>query len=242
MSSPPQAPPVEIEFTIDEPKVKANRVSHGDAHKPDIRMANATDNQKSLKRPRLSLDEPDIGNITKSYAEPEKVLLVGEDGRYVVHAHKIKEFAKLGEMLENAAEEAGLKVVKLPGKGHIITEVLEVLYTPIYTAKLLAIQPLTAALCFATEYEHPSLRAYVIKTLEVRQQEVPPVDRIMLARLYDVPKWIPKAIDDLSERELPITLEEANELGKESFAIISKRREKANYNKGMEAGRAAKKR
>ncbi|KAG8688029.1 hypothetical protein FRC08_011654 [Ceratobasidium sp. 394] len=228
--------------TNNECRVKTNGASQEDTDKADIRMANATDSQRSLKRPRLSSNEVDIGDITKSYVEQEKVLLVGEDGKFVVHAHKVKEFAKFDEMLENAAEEAGLKVIKLSEKGEHITEVLEVLYAPAYTAELLDTRALLTALAFAAEYQHPSLRAYAIKVLEGRQEEISPLTRIKFAQGYDISEWVPKAIDDLSERESPITLEEANELGPETFATVSKRREKASYNKGLQAGRVAKKR
>ncbi|KAG8683326.1 hypothetical protein FRC08_014342 [Ceratobasidium sp. 394] len=100
--------------------------------------------QRSLKRP--SLDEANIENITKSYVEQEEVLLVicnyvrgahvrthyhlqGEDGKFVVHAQNMRKFAKLGEMLENAEEEGGLKLIELLEEEQV-AKVLEIVYAP----------------------------------------------------------------------------------------------------------------
>ncbi|KAG9093561.1 hypothetical protein FRC07_011443 [Ceratobasidium sp. 392] len=158
-------------------------------------FANST-GQASPERSRTNRGEADP-ETPQSYLEPAGVQIIVEDTKFLVHAHKIKKFAKLNQMLEKAKKEESLP-----------------------------------------QYEHPDLRGFAIQALEARQAELCPMRRITLSRTYDLPNWLPKAIEDLSEREQGITLEEANNLGAELFVDVSERREKAKYSKGWQNGRA----
>ncbi|KAG9125969.1 hypothetical protein FRC07_005377, partial [Ceratobasidium sp. 392] len=193
--------------------------------------------QGSSKKPRISQDEAGTGpNALKPYLELEKVQLIVEDEKFLVHAYKIKEFAKLNEMLENAKTEEDLRVIELPEIVASVAPLIEVLYTPVYDMKIFDVDTLVTVLIFGTKYEHSKLREYAIERLKLRQKEIPPMRRIGLSRAYDLPDWMPHVIEELAEREQTITLEEANELGAEVFTDVLKRREKAKFSKGKQAG------
>ncbi|KAG8762210.1 hypothetical protein FRC12_009145 [Ceratobasidium sp. 428] len=225
-----------------KPRVNASAApkgaSQGDAKQATNAANDATTARLGTKRPRtdsMNAEVPDAGmNISKSYIEQEKTQLIVEDKKFLVHTYKIKEFAKLKTMLEEAAEETDLRVLKLNLElAASIERLLELLYAPIYTEETFAIDTLVTALVFATRYEHPRLRQYAIRIMESRQDEIPPMKRIQLSRVHNLPKWQPGAIDDLAKREQILTLKEANELGAELFADVCSRRELAKYNKGM---------
>ncbi|KAG8681487.1 hypothetical protein FRC09_017453 [Ceratobasidium sp. 395] len=217
--------------------------SQGDGNQAKNDTNEATDAQRGTKRPRtdsMNAEAPDTGaNVPKSYVEQEKVQLIVEDKKFLVHAHKIKEFAKFKIMLEEAPEEADLRVLELPEVAASVERLLELLYAPTETFH---IDTLVTTLIFATKYEHPNLRQYAIRIIESRQSEIPPMKRIQLSRAYDLTKWQPAALDELAAREQLITLEEANELGTELFRNLSTRREKERYSRGLADARTGKRR
>ncbi|KAG9098178.1 hypothetical protein FRC07_010683 [Ceratobasidium sp. 392] len=190
------------------------------------------------KRPWIS--QPHEGDMDpkapKLYLELEKVRITVKDEKFLVHAYKIKEFAKISKMLEDARVEEDLRVIELPEIAASVAPLIEVPYTPYVPAI-----PASLDIINIDYPQHPNLREYAIQTLGARQQEIPPMRRIRLSRAYNLPSWLPKAVEELSEREQTITLEEANELGAEVFANVSREHESAKYSKGLKAGRAGKK-
>ncbi|KAG8700946.1 hypothetical protein FRC08_004367 [Ceratobasidium sp. 394] len=82
---------------------------------------------------------------------------------------------------------------------------------------------LISTLRIATKFDHPQLRAFCIRNLELRK--LPEMDYLPLAREFDIPDWEKKAIDYLSTRKEPITVEEAQLLGTELFVSTAARRE-----------------
>ncbi|KAG8762211.1 hypothetical protein FRC12_009146 [Ceratobasidium sp. 428] len=233
-----------------EPQVNTSATpegaSQGVANQAKNDANDATNAQRGVKRPRtdsMNAEAPDTGaNVPKSYVEQEKVQLIVEDKKFLVHAHKIKEFAKFKIMLEEAPEEADLRVLELPEVAASVERLLELLYAPIYSTETFHIDTLVTTLIFATKYEHPNLRQYAIRIIESRQSEIPPMKRIQLSRAYDLTKWQPAALDELAAREQLITLEEANELGAELFRNLSTRREKERYSRGLADARTGKRR
>ncbi|KAG8684074.1 hypothetical protein FRC09_015638 [Ceratobasidium sp. 395] len=217
--------------------------SQGDGNRAKNDTNDATDAQRGTKRPRtdsMNAEVPDTGaNVPKSYVEQEKVQLIVEDKKFLVHAYKIKEFAKLKTMLEEAPEEADLRVLELPEVAASVEQLLELLYAPTETFH---IDTLVTTLVLASKYQHPNLRKYAIEKIESRKGEIPPMKRIQLSRAYNLAQWQPAALDELAKREQQITLEEANELGAELFKNLSSRREMENYSRGLGDARTGRRR
>ncbi|KAG9079568.1 hypothetical protein FS749_008413 [Ceratobasidium sp. UAMH 11750] len=84
-------------------------------------------------------------------------------------------------------------------------------------------QVLISALRIATKFNHPQLRAFCIRNLELRK--LPEMDYLPLARELGIPDWEKKAIDYLSARRESITVKEAQLLGTELFVSTAARRE-----------------
>ncbi|KAG9074275.1 hypothetical protein FRC06_010803 [Ceratobasidium sp. 370] len=84
-------------------------------------------------------------------------------------------------------------------------------------------QTLTSALCIATAYDHPGLRAFSIQHLEAAALGA--VERIRLAREFGIGSWEDPAFAELYKRDEAITLEEAAVLGLETFVQVARARE-----------------
>ncbi|KAG8727932.1 hypothetical protein FRC12_022138 [Ceratobasidium sp. 428] len=65
--------------------------------------------------------------------------------------------------------------------------------------------------------------------LEPREREISPARRIELSQTYGIPGWVRGAVDELGWRREPITPEEANMLGPDMSATVSRLRERT-YN------------
>ncbi|KAG8692500.1 hypothetical protein FRC08_009736, partial [Ceratobasidium sp. 394] len=195
--------------------------------------ADSTNNQRGTQELTVIVDETSETTGAKSFVDRGEVLLLLEDQRLIVHAYKIKEFGRINDLLADKPSITGqLQAIKLPEKAADFAKVLELLYTPVYNATTPNVEILVSALNMASKYRHPSLRVYTINALGPRCGELPPIERIEVARVCNVPEWVSGAIDELCEREDPITLEEANRLGVETFGDISRRRERKIYNQG----------
>ncbi|KAG8739641.1 hypothetical protein FRC10_005377 [Ceratobasidium sp. 414] len=205
----------------------------------------STNNQRDTQELTAIADETNETTGARSFVDKGEVVLVLEGQRFIVHAYKIKEFGRINDMLVDEPSRVGKRqAIGLPEKAADIVKVLELLYTPYHLAMPLtliismyntttpSVDTLVSALSMATKYGHPSLRAYAIDALSPRCSELPPIDRIEVARACNVPEWATGAIDELCEREEPITLEEANRLGVETFGDVSRRREQKSYNQG----------
>lgn len=69
----------------------------------------------------------------------------------------------------------------------------------------------------ATLWEFETIRKHAIRILRAEQ----PVDRIVLAKTYDIKGWIEDALYALAHREEPLNLDEFNNLGLEfSICIV----------------------
>ncbi|KAF8593195.1 hypothetical protein BDV93DRAFT_399195, partial [Ceratobasidium sp. AG-I] len=65
----------------------------------------------------------------------------------------------------------------------------------------------------ATKYDYPALRTFAITNLE--NTALSPVERIRLAREFDIPSWEEPAYLELCERDEALTMLEAGVLGLE---------------------------
>ncbi|KAG8761777.1 hypothetical protein FRC12_009337, partial [Ceratobasidium sp. 428] len=129
-------------------------------------------------------------------------------------------------MLESTPSEVGgMQVIWISETAEEVEKTLDILYTPFYSTETVSVEALVCALNLATKYNHPALRAYTIRAIGLRQHELPAIRRIRLSRACSVPEWIPGAVDELRKRRESISLQEANELGPNAFATITRLRE-----------------
>ncbi|KAH7344490.1 hypothetical protein B0J17DRAFT_3657 [Rhizoctonia solani] len=94
---------------------------------------------------------------------------------------------------------------------------------------------LISSLRIATAYEYPELRKFSIDRLG--SSTLSAIQRIQLAREFDLTAWDESAFLELVTREESITKEEARELGVEKFEELAKAREDEKRKKGAEEER-----
>ncbi|KAF8605211.1 hypothetical protein BDV93DRAFT_605682 [Ceratobasidium sp. AG-I] len=82
---------------------------------------------------------------------------------------------------------------------------------------------LISALRISTTYDYPALRAFSITHLE--RISLSAVQRIELAREFQLKSWEGPAYEELYIREAPMTQEEARILGSDAFSLVARMRE-----------------
>ncbi|KAF8596251.1 hypothetical protein BDV93DRAFT_514308 [Ceratobasidium sp. AG-I] len=95
---------------------------------------------------------------------------------------------------------------------------------------------LTSALCLATTYDYPALRVFSIKHLE--NASLSAVERIRLAREFDLPSWEEPAYVELCERDEAVTVSEAAVLGLDASVHVASIREREQRRRGREVDAA----
>jgi hypothetical protein len=93
---------------------------------------------------------------------------------------------------------------------------------------------LVSSLRLATSYEYPELRKFSIDRLEILSAHLSAIQRIELAREFDLSGWYESAFQELVERSEPITKDEAKVIGFEGFEELARARENEKIKKGME--------
>ncbi|KAF8593196.1 hypothetical protein BDV93DRAFT_588022 [Ceratobasidium sp. AG-I] len=83
---------------------------------------------------------------------------------------------------------------------------------------------LISALLLATKYDFPALRIFAISKLE--NAKLNAVERIRLAREFDIPSWEEPAYLEICERDEPLTMPEAGVLGLEAVLYVGVVRER----------------
>lgn len=94
---------------------------------------------------------------------------------------------------------------------------------------------LISALRISSTYDYPDLRAFSINRLE--NISLSAIQRIELAREFQLASWEGPAYDELYVREEPISKEEARVLGIDAFAEVVKQREEGNLKKRRDNGK-----
>ena len=82
---------------------------------------------------------------------------------------------------------------------------------------------LVSTLRIATEYQNDALRNFSIHQLDLKALSL--VDRIPIAREFNIHEWETRTIQNLVLRSTPIALEEAEVLGMQAFFEVAARRE-----------------
>jgi len=83
----------------------------------------------------------------------------------------------------------------------------------------------TSVLELSTMWQFKDIRARAIKTLESLTLSMDPVDKIIIARKFDVSPWLVTSLHALVEREEPLDLSEGNRLGMEWVLKVAEIRE-----------------
>ncbi|KAF8596249.1 hypothetical protein BDV93DRAFT_611003 [Ceratobasidium sp. AG-I] len=95
---------------------------------------------------------------------------------------------------------------------------------------------LTSALRVATLYDYPALRTLAVDRLA--KTPLSAVERIRLAREFDLPLWEGPAYVELCNREEAITKEEASVLGLDALVHVARIREKEQRRRGRDVDAA----
>ncbi|KAF8599384.1 hypothetical protein BDV93DRAFT_546949 [Ceratobasidium sp. AG-I] len=91
---------------------------------------------------------------------------------------------------------------------------------------------LISALLVATKYDYPALRIFAISKLE--KAALSAVERIRLARKFNIPSWEEPAFLELCERDEAITVLEAEVLGLKTVVHMGRIREQEQRRRGKE--------
>ena len=74
-------------------------------------------------------------------------------------------------------------------------------------------------------WQFQDIRARAIKALESLTLSMDPIDKIVIARKFDVSTWLVPSLDALVQREKPLDLSEGNRLGLEWALKVAEVRE-----------------
>ncbi|KAF8596260.1 hypothetical protein BDV93DRAFT_563547 [Ceratobasidium sp. AG-I] len=149
------------------------------------------------------------------------------------HRFLVKRFASLKDRIKNETitlepGEPGLEIFK---------NAFKILYASVVEGPFeFDHATLTSALLLATKYHYPALRTFAITKLE--NAALSAVERIRLAREFDIPLWEEPAYLELCERDEAITMSEAGILGLEAVVHVAKIREKEQRKRGKEVDAA----
>jgi hypothetical protein len=76
------------------------------------------------------------------------------------------------------------------------------------------------------DFQMARVRARAIRDIESVGGVIDPIQKIVLAKKHDVKEWLVSASATLTNRDKPLTLDEAKLLGSESYVEIMSAREK----------------
>ena len=93
----------------------------------------------------------------------------------------------------------------------------------VVTGDLSTLDEWTSVLALATKWEFDAHRALAIDRLS---RLGTPIDRIVLARTYDIPNWLDEEYYRLCVREEALTLEEGRRLGMEDVILLAELRQR----------------
>ncbi|KAF8599376.1 hypothetical protein BDV93DRAFT_546945 [Ceratobasidium sp. AG-I] len=166
---------------------------------------------------------------------------LGDDDLHIIvngktletHKFLIKRFANLKGRIKNGAVtlEAG------GPEAEDFSNTFNILYASVIEGPCNFDQTtLISALLVATRYDYPALRTFAISKLE--KAELSAVERIRLARKFNIPSWEEPAFLELCERDEAITMSEAEVLGLETIVHLGRIREKEQRRRGKEVDAA----
>ncbi|KAI0931580.1 hypothetical protein AcV5_004967 [Taiwanofungus camphoratus] len=166
------------------------------------------------------------------YFDDETVVFLVENTLFKVHRYFFKRHSKMFATMFSLPPEVGKPVEGQSDENPIcVPEVLskdfERLLSLFYpekagTGDLITVEEWTSILALATKWEFLGYRDLAIERLS---QLASPVDRILLARMYDVTPWLTPAYLELCKRDEALTFEEGVRLGMKDVVLLSEIRQ-----------------
>ncbi|CAE6493041.1 unnamed protein product [Rhizoctonia solani] len=151
--------------------------------------------------------------------------------RFESHKYLIKRLRGLRPLLDK--QHSDINIQRNDVSAEDFSEMFKVLYASIITGPFeFTATTLISTLRVATIYEHQALRDYCVQYLETLELDA--VKRIEIAHEFRLPAWEGPAYHELGMRDEPITTEEANIMGLDSFVRIAEIREKEQRRRGKE--------
>ncbi|KAB5592403.1 hypothetical protein CTheo_4167 [Ceratobasidium theobromae] len=143
---------------------------------------------------------------------------------FETHKFLIKRFDGLKHHLHNQFSKAVLRLQREQDGADDFRRTFRVVYAMIVDGPIaFDTRTLISALRIATAYDYPKLRAYVLKCLE--RCKLPAIERIKLAREFNITPWEGPAFIELCKREEALTIQEAGILGLETLVHVAHIRE-----------------
>lgn len=161
--------------------------------------------------------------------EDGDIYILAKNTLLATHRYLLKRFSRLKDRVAD-------RVLVLTPEDHDMDDfrnTFKILYTSVIE-ETFAFDPvtLTSALRLATTYDYPALRVFAIKHLE--NASLSAVERIKLAREFNVLSWEEPAYIELCERDEAITMLEAAVLGLDAFVHVARIREKEQRRRGRD--------
>ncbi|CCO27235.1 hypothetical protein BN14_01271 [Rhizoctonia solani AG-1 IB] len=153
------------------------------------------------------------------------------------HKHLLNDFARLREMIKGMERySSGGSCITIYRDERGVDDfknMFKILYASLIKGPFEFDAPtLVSSLRLATSYEYPELRKFSVDRLE--SANLSAIQRIELAREFDLSGWDERAFQELVERSEPITKDEAKVIGFERFEELARARENEKIKKGME--------
>ncbi|CAE6463428.1 unnamed protein product [Rhizoctonia solani] len=156
------------------------------------------------------------------------------------HKHLLNDFGRLREMIKGMERHnAGTPCITIYRDERGVEDfknMFKVLYASLIKGPFEFDGPtLVSSLRLATAYEYPELRNFSVNNIDrLGASAFSPIQRIQLAREFDLTTWDESAFQELATRDEPITKEEARELGFEKFQELAQAREEVKWKRGAE--------
>ncbi|KAG8727818.1 hypothetical protein FRC11_012398, partial [Ceratobasidium sp. 423] len=156
------------------------------------------------------------------------------------HKHLLNDFGRLKEMIKGMERHnTGTPRITIYRDERGVEDfknMFKVLYASLIKGPFEFDGPtLVSSLRLATAYEYPELRKFSVDNIDrLGASAFSPIQRIQLAREFDLTTWDESAFQELATRDEPITKEEARELGFEKFQELAQAREDVKWKRGAE--------
>ncbi|CAE6463408.1 unnamed protein product [Rhizoctonia solani] len=202
----------------------ANNAGHYDEENPD------------MSSPQVIADSPNVVDMGNSDID-----LRVNNTIFKTHKYFLSKFTRLEEMIQNTRHQDSpsptmcITLYRDERGVDDINNTFKILYASTVEGPFNFDTPvLISALRIATAYGFDSMRTFTIQHLE--KVSLGAIQRIQLAREFGLPSWEGPAYKELTERENPITEEEAQVLGFAAFSKVARTREEVILKKGKLLG------
>ncbi|KAG8700602.1 hypothetical protein FRC11_012811, partial [Ceratobasidium sp. 423] len=186
--------------------------------------------------PQVIADAPNVVDMGNSDIE-----LRVNNTIFKTHTYFLSKFTRLEEMIQNTKHQDSpsstpcISLYRDERGVDDINNTFKILYASAVEGPFNFDTPiLISALRIATAYGFDSMRTFTIQHLE--KVSLGAIQRIQLAREFGLPSWEGPAYKELSERESPITEEEAQILGFSAFSKVARTREEVILKRGKQLG------